>query len=118
MHAQWVQRFLMLLKQSSDFLNSYECAKVLKAMADPTRLRILRHLIGGEKNVSQLVEELHVEQPAISHHLSLLRHAALVLERREGKHVYYELHSMVVKHLSDEQDKIDLGCCAVELRKE
>src|SRR5258708_4128641 len=101
----------------AESLNSYDCAKILKSMGDPTRLRILRHLIGGEKNVSQLVDELKVEQPAISHHLSLLRHSGLVLERREGKHVYYELHSSVAKHLSTEHEKFDLGCCSVELRR-
>lgn len=102
----------------ADSLSSYDCAKVLKAMGDPTRLRILRHLIGGEKNVSQLVDELHVDQPAVSHHLALLRHAKLVLESREGKNVYHKIHPSVAHHLSNEMEKIDLGCCSVELRKE
>lgn len=102
----------------ADSLSSYDCAKVLKAMADSTRLRILRHLIGGEKNVSQLVDEIKVDQPSISHHLSLLRHAKLVLETREGKNVYYKIHPAVAHHLSPELETIDLGCCSVELRKE
>jgi DNA-binding transcriptional ArsR family regulator len=106
------------IRTEAEFLDSYDCAKVLKAMGDATRLRLLRHLIGGEKNVSQLSDELKLEQPAISHHLAILRHAGLVLERREGKHVYYEIHSSVAQHLSAEEDRFDLGCCAVELRKE
>jgi len=106
------------IRSESGFLDSYDCAKVLKAMGDPTRLRILRHLIGGEKNVSNLTDDLRVDQPAISHHLAILRHAGLVIERREGKHVFYEIHSSVAKHLSSEQERFDLGCCAVELRKE
>ena len=108
----------MIIRSETEFLNSYDCAKVLKAMGDPTRLRILRHLVGGEKNVSQLAEELSVDQPTASHHLALLRHAGLVIERREGKHVYYGIPSSVAQHLSSEQDRFDLGCCAVELRKE
>ena len=108
----------MIIRSETEFLNSYDCAKVLKAMGDPTRLRILRHLVGGEKNVSQLAEDLSVDQPTTSHHLALLRHAGLVIERREGKHVYYEIPSSVAHHLSSDQDRFDLGCCAVELRKE
>jgi DNA-binding transcriptional ArsR family regulator len=106
------------IRPETEFLSSYDCAKVLKAMGDPTRLRILRHLVGGEKNVSQLADDLHVDQPAVSHHLALLRHAGLVIERREGKHVYYEIHSSVAQQLSSEEERFDLGCCAVELRKE
>ena len=87
-------------------------------MGDPTRLRLLRHLIGGEKNVSQLVDELSADQPSVSHHLSLLRHAGLVLESREGKNVYYRIHPNVANHVSVELEKIDLGCCSVELRRE
>ena len=102
----------------ADSLSSHDCAKVLKAIADSTRLRILRHLIGGEKNVSQLVDEIKADQPSISHHLSLLRHAKLVMESREGKNVYYRINPAVARHLSSEMEKIDLGCCSVELRKE
>lgn len=108
----------MKIRSESEFLDSYDCAKVLKAMGDPTRLRILRHLIGGEKNVSQLGDELQVDQPAVSHHLALLRHAGLVIERREGKHVYYEIHSSVAPHVAGGQERFDLGCCSVELRRE
>lgn len=99
-------------------LGSEDCAKVLKAMADPTRLRLLRHLVGGPKNVGQLVDELGAEQPIVSHHLAILRRSSLVLEARRGKNVYYELHPTAAKHLSSDRDRIDLGCCAVELRKE
>jgi DNA-binding transcriptional ArsR family regulator len=104
--------------ESAAFLNSRECAKVLRAMGDPTRLRILRRLVAGEKNVSELVEELGADQPSVSHHLAILRRAGLVLERRRGKHVFYGQHPAVAQHLSAEEDKIDLGCCAVELRRE
>ena len=106
------------IRTNLEFLNSSDCAKVLKAMGDPTRLRILRHLVGGEKNVSELVEEMNADQPGISHHLALLRRAGLVLEHRRGKHVYNTLHPAVAKHLSHQKDKIELGCCSVELSKE
>jgi DNA-binding transcriptional ArsR family regulator len=109
---------MVAVKSKTESLDSYKCAKALKAMGDPTRLRILRHLIGKEKNVSQLVEELGVDQPIVSHHLSLLRHSGLVLERRSGKNIFYELHSDVAHHLSHEEEKIDFGCCSVQLKKE
>jgi DNA-binding transcriptional ArsR family regulator len=64
----------------------------LKNAADPTRLRILLILDQGTRNVTQLCDDLGSQsQPAVSHHLALLRHADLVESRRDGKHNYYEL---------------------------
>ncbi len=100
------------------YLSSYECAKVLKAMGDHTRLRILRHLVAGEKPVTVLAQELSIEQPKASHHLGILRRAGLVIEQREGRQTFYRLHPTVHKELSQEEGMIDLGCCSVDLKKE
>lgn len=99
------------------FLDSRGCAKVMKAMGDATRLRILRSLIERPKSVGAIVIELKIEQPKASHHLAILRHAGLVQDVREGRHVSYGLHPSV-RHLSGFEGIIDLGCCSIELKKE
>lgn len=62
-----------------------------KAISDPTRLKVLLVLQDGELNVSELMAVVGVEsQPALSHHLGLMRHH-LIEPRRAGKNVYYTL---------------------------
>jgi ArsR family transcriptional regulator len=62
-----------------------------RAFADPTRLRILHLLRGGELCVCDLVEVLGVPQPKASRHLAYLRKAGLVLARKQGLWSYYSL---------------------------
>jgi DNA-binding transcriptional ArsR family regulator len=67
-------------------------ADVLKQVSDPTRLMILAMLDGQEMNVGQICAQLNTSsQPAVSHHLALLRHGHLVEPRRDGKHNFYGL---------------------------
>ena len=66
-------------------------AGVAKLLADETRLRLLLALVGGEMNVTALCDRLGFDQPAVSHHLGLLRSARLVVARRESKKVFYRL---------------------------
>jgi ArsR family transcriptional regulator len=69
-----------------------DLAELFKLLSDETRLRILyllrqRH----ELNVRTLCQILHQSQPAVSHHLALLRVAGLIEMRRDGKHNFYRL---------------------------
>jgi arsenate reductase/ArsR family transcriptional regulator len=63
----------------------------LKALAHPVRLRILSLLRGGELCVCQITEVLGLAPSTISEHLSLLRRAGIIAERKEGKWVFYAL---------------------------
>jgi DNA-binding transcriptional ArsR family regulator len=65
--------------------------EVLKAAADPCRLRILKLLKEGELCVCEIMTALDRRQSSTSHHLSVLREAELVRERRDGKWSYYRL---------------------------
>jgi ArsR family transcriptional regulator len=65
--------------------------EVFRALADPTRLRILRLLDGTELNVNELVEVLQLPQPTVSRHLAVLLRAELVTRRRDGMWTYYGL---------------------------
>ncbi|MFO7821320.1 MAG: metalloregulator ArsR/SmtB family transcription factor [Lentisphaeria bacterium] len=65
--------------------------RILKALADPTRLRILRLLYHEELNVFELCQVLDLPQPSISRHLGALRNAQLVHVRKEGTKAYYTM---------------------------
>jgi DNA-binding transcriptional ArsR family regulator len=67
-------------------------ADLLKQVSDPTRLQVLLLLADKERNVSELCSDLGTQsQPAVSHHLALLRHGRLIEPRRSGKHNFYGL---------------------------
>ena len=67
-------------------------ADLLKQVSDPTRLQVLMLLNDKERNVSELCADLGTQsQPAVSHHLALLRHGRLIEPRRSGKHNFYGL---------------------------
>jgi DNA-binding transcriptional ArsR family regulator len=67
-------------------------AELLKQVSDPTRLQVLMLLSEKERNVTELCSDLGTQsQPAVSHHLALLRHGRLIEPRRSGKHNFYGL---------------------------
>jgi ArsR family transcriptional regulator len=69
-----------------------ELVKLFKLLSDGTRLQIIHYLTAvPELNVGNLCELLEQSQPAVSHHLALLREAAIVEMRRDGKHNFYSL---------------------------
>ena len=74
---------------SDELLN--RIAEVLKAMADPTRLKILHCLNQGERCVSDILEVVGGSQANVSKHLSVLKRAGLVDSRRDGLNVFYHI---------------------------
>ena len=100
---------------TDDILNPRQCATVLKALADETRLRILVSLLVQEHCVNELVQELKCPQPHISHHLRILRDAGLVEGHRDGKQICYRITPTIQRALANRQGQsLDFGCC--ELR--
>jgi DNA-binding transcriptional ArsR family regulator len=79
------------MKEDCMSLRDYE--RVMKSVADPTRVRILKLLEKGEMCVCQVIAVLEFNQSTISKHLFLLKMAELVKERKEGKWVYYSRNS-------------------------
>ena len=63
-----------------------------KALADETRQKIMNLVCCQWLSVNEIVEQLHVTQPTVSHHLALLREAGLVNVREEGKQTFYSLN--------------------------
>lgn len=66
-------------------------SEILRTIANPARLRILVHLLKGERSVAELEQVLKIRQPNLSQHLRELREAGLVSPRREAKSVFYKL---------------------------
>lgn len=62
-----------------------------KGLADPNRLRIINLLLHGERCVCDLQRILDSPQPNVSRHLAYLKHAGLVLDRRDGFRIFYRL---------------------------
>jgi ArsR family transcriptional regulator len=76
---------------------------VFKLLADKSRLKIVLALAqDGELHVSALCDLLQQSQPAVSHHLTLMRMVGLVGYRRDGKHNYYHLASGHVRDLLEQ----------------
>jgi DNA-binding transcriptional ArsR family regulator len=73
----------------------------LRMLADPTRLRMLWLLCGDEYDVSSLAAQLGATRPAISQHLTKLRLAGLVTQRRAGRHVLSRARDHHVGELLD-----------------
>jgi DNA-binding transcriptional ArsR family regulator len=66
-------------------------AESFKALADPTRLKILALLFTGERGVGEIADHLAVSQSAVSHQFRLLRSLNIVCYRKVGREVYYDL---------------------------
>ncbi|MDD3026684.1 MAG: metalloregulator ArsR/SmtB family transcription factor [Erysipelotrichaceae bacterium] len=75
----------------------FDLAELFKVFGDSTRIKIIYSLIDGEKNVTNLVEDLNMSQSAVSHQLRILKTAKLVRGRRDGKAIFYSLDDDHVK---------------------
>lgn len=78
-------------RDAGRFRKVQRAAILLKQASDPTRLQIILTLSDGEKHVGALCEDMNQTQPAVSHHLALLRHGGLIAPRRQGKNNFYSL---------------------------
>jgi DNA-binding transcriptional ArsR family regulator len=74
-------------------------SELFRALAHPTRIRILERLVLGEHSVQGLQEALHLEQPVVSQHLAALRAKNIVTVRREGTQAHYTLRSPLIADL-------------------
>lgn len=70
------------------------------ALADETRLRVLELLRSGERCVCELAAGAGVAQPRLSYHLRALREAGILLDRRQGRWVYYRINPAAVAELT------------------
>jgi DNA-binding transcriptional ArsR family regulator len=68
-----------------------QAAILLKQVSDPTRLQVISMLSQGEMFVGEVCRALDQGQPAVSHHLALLRNGGIIEPRRQGQNTFYTL---------------------------
>ena len=66
-------------------------AKIVKAMAHPTRLYIVDHLAKGDLCVNELTEKIEADMSTVSKHLAILKSVGIVQSKKKGTQVYYHL---------------------------
>ena len=71
----------------------------MKALSDPIRREILNLLKCGRMSAGDIVEHFEVTGASISRHLSVLKDADLIRDKREGKYIYYELNVSVLEEI-------------------
>ena len=76
--------------------------RTLQALADPTRREILKLLQDGDKSAGDLAAHFDMSAPSVSHHLSKLKNADLVLAERNGQQIMYSLNATVVQEFLQE----------------
>lgn len=72
-------------------------AQIYKALGDETRLEIVNMLLGKELCVCDIIDAFSLSQPAISHHLKILRQAGILIDTKDGKWVFYSLNPETLK---------------------
>ena len=91
-----------------------EVATICKAMSDTNRLRILEILTQGEKCGCNLLEELQVTQPTLSHHMKVLSDCGLVNSYKDGKWHHYSINCKRFKEFKKYLAAISCSCDASE----
>jgi ArsR family transcriptional regulator len=76
-------------------------AQFFRALAHPTRIRIVEILVWGGRTVQELQDELALDQPIVSQQLAVLRHQGIVSAQKEGLSVRYALRDPLVGALLD-----------------
>lgn len=73
--------------------------ETFKALADPTRRKIIQLLKDSDKTAGEIAEHFNISKPSISHHLNQLKQAGIILDRRQGQYIYYSLNTTVFQEL-------------------
>ena len=73
--------------------------KTFKALSEPTRREILMLLRKESMSAGEIASKFKMTNATISHHLSVLKEAEIVIDRRKGKYIIYELNSSVIEDI-------------------
>jgi ArsR family transcriptional regulator, lead/cadmium/zinc/bismuth-responsive transcriptional repressor len=79
--------------------NAQLVAQFFQVLSDPTRVRLVKALADGQWCVSDLVQALDMDQPAISHQLKYLRRLGFVEWKKRGRNVYYTLNNILLRNI-------------------
>ena len=96
-------------------MKEHNSCAIYAALGEPLRLAIVDMLIGKEICVCEIVAALGKSQPAVSHHLRILRECGLLRERRDGKWMMYSINSTIATSLLHDIQRIakitEVVCC-------
>lgn len=81
--------------EEKDFEETY---KVLKALSDVNRMKIINTLTNGEMCACKILEDFNIKQPTLSHHMKVLTECGLVISKKEGKWMHYLLNVEKIKY--------------------
>jgi DNA-binding transcriptional ArsR family regulator len=95
-----IQRSQSAVEPASGELQNFK-ARFFKALAHPTRIRILEILVRGSRTVSELQEALNLDQPLVSQQLAVLRNHGIVTAEKEGLTVRYAVRDSLTGELLD-----------------
>lgn len=101
-----------------DPLQSERCAQLLSALAAPERLRIVRFLADGSRNVTEITDMLGIPAVNVSHHLNVLKTSQIIRGKKHGRFVYYSLSPGILAEAvgaGNPAETLDLGCCQLVL---
>ena len=73
--------------------------ETFRALSDPTRRAIITLLQGGPLHAQQIVDHFDITNATVSHHVSILKKAGLIIDDKQGKYIYYELNTSVLDEI-------------------
>ena len=82
-------------------MDNKKIATMFKAFCDENRLQILQLLQDGERCACNLLEEMQITQPTLSHHMKILCDAGVVVGRKEGKWMYYSISNEGMENIKE-----------------
>jgi ArsR family transcriptional regulator len=79
---------------------------IFKALADPTRLKILECIEEGERCICEIIPYTGKSQPNVSQHLKILKHAGIIDERKDGTRIIIKTTNNTIYHIIDQVKEI------------
>ena len=98
-------------------MKKFDCITAMKALGEESRLRIVRALLKKQCSVNEIAGALDITQYNVSKHLRVLCEAGLLAKETQGQRRLYALASEFARHLVENKNVLDLGCCQFDFTK-
>ncbi len=98
-------------------MKKFDCIPALKALGEENRMRMVRMLLKQKCSVNEIADELDITQYNVSKHLRVLREAGILMTEKQGQQRLYGLAEDFNKHLVENKNVLDLGCCTFDFNK-
>jgi DNA-binding transcriptional ArsR family regulator len=98
-------------------MENFDCITAMRALAEESRMRIIRLLMKRQHSVNELAEFLELTQYNVSKHLRVLREAGLIELEKSGQQRLYTLEGTLAEHLAKNKNILNLGCCQFDFRQ-